>query len=287
MQLAFNIGISACLFAVAAAGIGLAHATTRQLPFTLAATMSLAGYLAHGLCGNGWPLEVAVLVAVVAGAVASCLLDVAFIRRLDETGKEIWAAIAVSLGIYLVAQASLLVIFGEAGRTFQLTRESYALGNARLTGLQGAILAITLIVIGGLISFLAFTRYGRAIRGLASNRDLCVVLGIRTDRVRTLAVAIAGALTGLATVLVACDSGLVSSTGFMLFLTGVTAAILGGVGSGRGVAAGAVLLAIARHLVAYYGDPKWMDAFSFLILIGFLIWKPLGFSGRRLRKVEI
>jgi branched-chain amino acid transport system permease protein len=46
-------------------------------------------------------------------------------------------------------------------------------------------------------------------------------------------------------------------------------------------------LAFAQNLAAYYLDAKWMDAVAFLILIGFLIWKPLGFSGRRLKKVEV
>jgi branched-chain amino acid transport system permease protein len=30
-----------------------------------------------------------------------------------------------------------------------------------------------------------------------------------------------------------------------------------------------------------------MDAIAYIILIIFLIWKPLGFSGKRLKKAEI
>jgi branched-chain amino acid transport system permease protein len=63
--------------------------------------------------------------------------------------------------------------------------------------------------------------------------------------------------------------------------------IIGGVGSTRGLVAGALLVATAQHLAAYYIDTKWMDAVTYIILILFLIWKPLGFSGVRLRKVEI
>ncbi|MFH1320855.1 MAG: hypothetical protein ABII90_09420 [Bacteroidota bacterium] len=50
---------------------------------------------------------------------------------------------------------------------------------------------------------------------------------------------------------------------------------------------GALLLAAAQHLSAYYIDSKWMDAVAYVILILFLIWKPLGFSGKRLKKVEL
>ena len=75
--------------------------------------------------------------------------------------------------------------------------------------------------------------------------------------------------------------------GFNLLLYGVVAMIIGGVGSYRGLLAGAFLVAASQHLAAYYIDTKWMDAVAYLILIAFLLWKPLGFSGQRLRKVEI
>lgn len=287
MQLAINIAISACLFCLAAAGIGLTQATTRQIPFTFAATMSVVAYVCHGLYGNGCPFLVAILLSVVFGAVIACILDSCLLRSLDGSVQSAWTAIAVSLGVYVVIQAALAVIFGEAGRTFPIGQESHAIGNGWVTQLQLVIAGTSIGVIGSLLVFLRVGRFGRAIRGLASNPDLCVLFGIRTSLVRAVAVGVGGGLTGLAAVFTSGDSGLISSTGFTLFLVGVTASIIGGVGSIWGIAWGALLLAVARHCVAYFGDPKWMDAAAFLILIGFLIWKPLGFSGRRLKKVEV
>ena len=75
--------------------------------------------------------------------------------------------------------------------------------------------------------------------------------------------------------------------GFNLLLYGVVAMIIGGVGSTRGLIAGSLLVATAQHLAAYYIDTKWMNAVTYIILILFLIWKPLGFSGNRLKKVEV
>jgi branched-subunit amino acid ABC-type transport system permease component len=63
--------------------------------------------------------------------------------------------------------------------------------------------------------------------------------------------------------------------------------IIGGVGSNWGIIGGALLLAISQHLTAYFIDSKWMDATTYIILIFFLLWKPLGFSGKRLKKIEI
>ncbi|GHU75870.1 hypothetical protein FACS189414_0860 [Bacteroidia bacterium] len=74
---------------------------------------------------------------------------------------------------------------------------------------------------------------------------------------------------------------------FNWLLYGVVAMIIGGVDSNWGLVGGAFLLATAQHLVAYYIGSQWMNAVAYVILILFLIGKPLGFSGKRLKKIEI
>jgi branched-subunit amino acid ABC-type transport system permease component len=75
--------------------------------------------------------------------------------------------------------------------------------------------------------------------------------------------------------------------GFDLLLYGVVVMVIGGIGSYRGLVAGAFLIATSQHLITFYVDKKWMDTIVYIILILFLIWKPLGFSGLRLKKIEI
>ena len=65
------------------------------------------------------------------------------------------------------------------------------------------------------------------------------------------------------------------------------AVIIGGVDSYIGLILGAFLLSSVQQLSAFYIDSKWMDTFTYILLIAFLIWKPLGFSGKQLKKVEI
>ena len=63
--------------------------------------------------------------------------------------------------------------------------------------------------------------------------------------------------------------------------------IISGMGSFKSLILGALLLASTQHIGAYYIDNKWMDAIAYAILILFLIWKPLGISGQRLKKIEL
>jgi branched-subunit amino acid ABC-type transport system permease component len=94
-------------------------------------------------------------------------------------------------------------------------------------------------------------------------------------------------MAGIAGILIAFDTDMTPTMGFSWLLYGVVAMIIGGVGSTWGLLGGALLLATAQHLAAYYIGSQWMDAVAYIILILFLIWKPLGFSGKRLKKVEI
>ncbi|MFZ1545916.1 MAG: hypothetical protein WAT12_02290, partial [Candidatus Nitrotoga sp.] len=85
----------------------------------------------------------------------------------------------------------------------------------------------------------------------------------------------------------ALDTDMTPTMGFRLMLFGIMVFIIGGMGSYRGLVFGALLLGLCQQIVAHFVDSKWMDAIAFFILIAFLIWKPLGFSGRRLKKIEI
>ncbi len=102
-----------------------------------------------------------------------------------------------------------------------------------------------------------------------------------------MATVVSSALAAIAGILIALDVDMTPTFGFNYFLYGVVAMIIGGVGSYRGLIFGSLLLASAQHLAAYYIDTKWIDAVAYMILILFLIWKPLGFSGLRLKKIDI
>jgi branched-chain amino acid transport system permease protein len=132
-----------------------------------------------------------------------------------------------------------------------------------------------------------YHKIGRNIRAVASNPELSNIFGINSDRVILWAFGIGSALAAVAGILVAFDTDMTPTMGFRLLLYGIVAMIIGGVGSTWGLLGGAFLLAAAQHLAAYYIGSQWMDAVAYVILILFLIWRPLGFSGKRLKKIEI
>jgi len=114
--------------------------------------------------------------------------------------------------------------------------------------------------------------------GIRSNWDVVAIL---------IVFAIGSALASIVGVLVAFDTGMTPTMGFNLLIYGVVVMIIGGVGSLWGLAGGSLLLATTQNLGAFFIDSAWMDAIAYIVLILFLVWKPLGFSGKQLKKVNL
>jgi branched-chain amino acid transport system permease protein len=70
-------------------------------------------------------------------------------------------------------------------------------------------------------------------------------------------------------------------------LMGVVATIIGGVGSIPGAAVGGLLLGLAQHLGVWKIGSQWQDAIAFAVLLIFLLSRPYGIFGRKLRTAEV
>ena len=290
MELISLIIFKTLLYLIVALSFSLVFYPTKFFHIAHAIIIASAAYLTF-LFANQLSLPFAVAVgAAIAGAVCVGLLcEVLFYRRMRERNAPALAYLIASIGLYTALQNCISLFFGDDTkiiRTGEVTIGNEIFG-AYVTNVQ----IVTILVSAGLFVainlFLQFTAVGKAIRAVSSNPQLCDIYGINSNRIILVAFGVGSALAAVAGILSAMDTNMTPTFGFNLLLYGVVAMIIGGVGSTRGLAAGALLVATAQHLAAYYIDTKWMDAVTYVILILFLIWKPLGFSGVRLRKVEI
>ena len=116
---------------------------------------------------------------------------------------------------------------------------------------------------------------------------MSLILGISNDSVMAISLALGSALMACAGVLIAADVDITPTMGFDWLLYGVVAMIIGGVGRMRYMVLGALLLATAQHVSAYFFDSKWMNATAYIILIVFLYFRPYGFSGESIKKTGV
>ena len=227
--------------------------------------------------------------AIAAATLLGMACEILVYRQMRKRNVPALAYLIASIGLYVVLQNCISLFFGDDTKiinTAEVTVGNQIFG-AYITTIQIITVFVSIALFIAVNLFLHYTATGKSIRAVASNPELCNIYGISSNKIILIAFGIGSALAATAGILSAMDTNMTPTFGFNLLLYGVVAMIIGGVGSTRGLIAGSLLVATAQHLAAYYIDTKWMDAVTYIILILFLIWKPLGFSGKRLKKVEV
>ncbi len=258
----------------------VAHAVS----LTLAAYMVYTASVLWGV--SLWlavPLAIAVVVLLMLG------INQWVYHPLKRQGLESWQMMIASLGLYVVLQNVISMIWGDSTLSFRTweIKVGHEFMGAYITDVQ--IITIVSSVILLLLShlFMERTHIGRQIKAVASNPELSRVLGISETKAIAWSVGIGTGLAACAGILIAADIDMTPTMGFNWFLYGVVAMIIGGMGRMRYLLLGALLLATAQHLSAYYIDSKWMNATAYVILIVFLYFRPYGFSGKQLKQAEL
>ena len=124
-------------------------------------------------------------------------------------------------------------------------------------------------------------------RAVANDAQLSDISGLNSDRVIFWTFAIGSGLAGIAGILISFDLDMTPTMGMNALLMGVVAVIIGGVGNLPGVVLGALLLALAQHIGLWYLSSQWQDAIAFVILLVFLIFRPQGFLGKKVKKATV
>lgn len=137
-----------------------------------------------------------------------------------------------------------------------------------------ALLAFALC--SGVATWLVRSRSGLAWRAVADQRVAAHLSGIAVPRVQRAAFAAASALAGMAAFAVlAVDGQVTPMFGMWVLGKGLVAALLGGLGSVRGVLAGGLLLGVVEaHAQAAFGAPgRELAAWALLFVVLLAPWR--------------
>ena len=190
-----------------------------------------------------------------------------------------------ALAVSLVLQNAVLALTGGEYTAFRtdLDFDGINLGTLFITYNQIILVASAAVLMIALEAFVTRTQYGRAMRAIAVDKDMCRLMGINVERIISATFFIGSALAAAAGTLAGAYYG--SIWYFMGFLIGIkafTAAVIGGIGSIPGAMLGGLMLGLLEALgtqIPGIGS-EWKDVFSFSILILMLVFKPTGILGK-------
>ena len=289
IQLLINTLVSSSKFIYLAISFSLIYSTTRFFHFAHAVVFTSGAYFAFLFYKLlGFSIYISIPIAIFFAIVLGCSIENFIYKPLRKKGTSSIVMLLASLGIYIFLQNLISMLFGDDTKSIRsgVVKEGINIFGARITPIQIVIIITAIVVTILIIQFYKKTQLGRSMQAVASDRELSEYTGINTNRVILWSFAIGSGLAALAGILVALDVDMTPTMGMNALLMGVVVMIVGG-NNIKGMVCAALLLGFAQNFGVWYISSQWKDAIAFIILVLFLLFKPEGFFGRKIRKQTV
>jgi branched-chain amino acid transport system permease protein len=244
---------------------------------------------------SSWRFALALVVGVVLTAAVSSGSYNAFIRPYRARGSTIgW--VAASVAIAFAIQALLRTLFIRPAYVFPDPIPFHDAGNEGIVTVAGAtfqlrslfVIALGLVLARAVTVLVNRTRFGRGLQAISQDADGARLVGVPLEPYVSRAFALVGALAVVIAVAAAPSGPFSVTTGSLLGLKGLVAALVVGFSEplrafAAGLALGVVEAAIATGEIGGHGiGPAWRE----VIPIGFALLLLASRSRRRAPEIE-
>jgi branched-chain amino acid transport system permease protein len=266
------------VFAAFALALVLIWRGARLVNFAQGAMAAATTYLAYSVTSASGSYWLGLVVAVIGGLVLGAVIE-RFVMRFVDPNSPLNAVI-VALGLVLVIQAILGIIYGNRYRPMELpfSRTPYSIGGTpALSPYDIFVFAAVIAVMLGLAVVFTRTDVGLKMRAAAFAPDMARLLGVNVGRMLTLSWALAAAVGGLAAILVVpTELGAHPHSMDLVFVYAFTAAVIGGLDSPIGAVIGGLGVGLVLSYVSGYSDSDISAVVILGLLIAVLLIKPSG-----------
>ncbi len=268
------------LYALIAVGFTVIYKATRAVNFAQGAFTLVGAYLYWTFTFKLGATQPEGLVAVTACCVVMGIAVYWLLLR-RMAGADEFLVIIVTLGLSLVVTSLLAIIYGLDTHYIAVGSKSVlSLAGFRFTLLQVAALLISAVSIIALTVLSHLTRWGVVMRSVAENPLLSGLYGVNVDLVGAGAWAIGIALSGLAGVVFAAQTGVtqaVSAVGLVAF----PAIMLGGIDSIPGGIIGGLIIGYVVTVITTENGPTIANLAAYGLLVAALLVRPQGLLGTK------
>lgn len=277
--------ISGAVYALFALGFTLIFGVQKVLNLAHGGVFMAGAFIAYYAVVIGLPFWVGFLLAIIASGLIAVLVDLIAFRplRARSHANAEFAAIVASIGVDLILisiaqKLSNTKVLSFPFGTFPV--EFFRFWGLRISLLQITILVVLAILLAGLIYYLQRTTFGRQVRAVAINERASALLGVNAAAVYFQTFFIAGAMAGIAGVLIGLSF---NSIHFLMgepyMLRAFVVVVLGGLGNLPGAVFASLLLGMLQAMTVAYLPPGLSDTIIFAILFVVLLFWPNGLFG--------
>ena len=239
------------IYALLALGVAVIFGVMHLLNFAHGELITVGGYAAYAASNQGWDWYVITPLIVFVAILTSLAIErVAFSR---VRGASDFTLLLTSFGVHFVVSAIFLLYVSASVKTFDSPgwiNDTYSVGSLNIEVFDTVVIVVTLITLAATTWLLQRTMFGLSLRAAAADFDTARLMGVKSDSVIRGAFALSGLLAGVAGVFWLMRAGSTTpSAGISPMLSGVLAALIGGLGSLRGAVLGGFVLGLAEVIL--------------------------------------
>jgi branched-chain amino acid transport system permease protein len=208
-------------------------------------------------------------------------LEFAFIRRAKD--PNILGLIIITLGFEMVLYGLASWKWGADQKDFPFPVSDFDvvnIGNVVISYLNLVTLGVALVIMVGLFLFFKYSKVGIAMKATQQNAVAARINGIRTNRILSVTWGLSSFIGAIAGMLLAPLATLDPNLMMEPLLKGFSSAVLGGMTTLVGAAAGGFILGVIENLFGGFVSLEFKSVVAFLVIVVVLCFKPSGLFAR-------
>lgn len=290
MQLLANGLIAGSLAALIAGGLALVYGVLGVFNLALGELALIGGYAtwwAHQVVGM--PLLLSVPFGLLVAALVTWLTFEIFVNPFYKRHR--FLPLVTTIALSMILDGAILLLFEERPRSiFPGLKHTFSLLGARVSPEQIVLVTLTLVLLSVFAYVLHSTAFGRRIRAVVQHDHAAMSLGIPAPLLHRLLFIGSGLLAGCGGIFLGIDQNLTPVFAFPITIKAYAAIIAGGKGHIWGAILAAYVIAFLEQIVvgvqwfgSFYFPAGYQQTVALLFIIGFLLFRPEGVFGQKLR----
>ena len=283
-------------YALIAIGYTMVYGILRLINFVHGDVFMVAGLLMVYIAAS-FPLYVAIPAVIILTVLLGFTIERVAYRPLRSAPRM--SVMISAIGVSYLLQNLALYITGGLNKNYPAIPwisdriTVFGLDTTRVTVITPFL---TILLVVALVLLINYTKLGMAMRAVSKDFETSQLMGIKINSVISATFIIGTFLAAVGSMLYFTNyPGVVPTSGGMPGLKAFVAAVFGGIGSIPGAVIGAFIIGIAESLIKgldtilivngaiseQIGLATFSDAFTFVLLIIILVFKPTGLFGEK------
>ena len=270
------------VYAIIALGYTMVYGIAKMLNFAHGDIFMMAGYFMIFAMAS-FPWYIAIPITLLATVALGVVIEKVAYKPLRTAPRM--SIMISAIGVSYLLQNLATYLFTALPKGYPeipVLKKIYQFGDvsASLVTFITPVLTIVLVII--LMQLINHTKMGMAMRAVSKDYDTAQIMGIKINNVISYTFVIGSLLAGIGSILYFTDRMTVYPySGSLPGLKCFVAAVLGGIGSIPGAVVGGFILGVGETILTAAGYSTFSDAFTFVLLIIMLLFRPTGIFGEK------